>query len=238
MSILQSFQYSDYSVRTTIVDGVPWFVAKDLCGVLGISKYRDAVSRLDDDERGSVKVDTLGGKQELATVSESGMYALVLRSRKSEAQAFRKWITSEVLPSIRKTGGYSAIAQPSNTVALPQNYIEALKALVAAEEQKALLEAEKQLLEDANHGLSEALDELFDYSSIIRVAKYNNASESLFTWHRLKAVSNQMGIEVKKAPCPRFGEKNLYSHDVWRIAYPGVRLPETTTITLAPPHNP
>jgi prophage antirepressor-like protein len=89
-------------------NGDPWFVAKDLCRVLEIEKYRDAVARLDEDERGSELVDTLGGRQEMSTVSESGLYSLIFRSRKPEARRFRKWVTSEVLPAIRKRGVYVA----------------------------------------------------------------------------------------------------------------------------------
>jgi prophage antirepressor-like protein len=100
------FQYSDKTVRTiTDENNEPWFVAKDVCEILDISKHRDAVSRLDD-ERGSVLLDTLGGRQEFSTVSESGLYNLIFQSRKPEARKFRKWVTSEVLPSIRKTGSY------------------------------------------------------------------------------------------------------------------------------------
>ena len=127
--------------------------------------------------------------------------------------------------------GSTAIAQPGQPQ-LPQTYLEALKALVAAEEQRELLEAEKALLEETNHALAEAVDELFDYSSIIRIAKFNGISEKSFKWHRLKAASNKLGLEIKKVPCPRFGEKNLYSHDAWRLAYPGVSLPETTTLVV------
>jgi prophage antirepressor-like protein len=112
MSNLSVFEFESNQVRIITVEGEPWFVAKDLCDVLGISKHRDAISRLDDDERGSFKVDTLGGKQDMATVSESGMYALVLSSRKPEAKPFRKWVTAEVLPNIRKTGKYE-VEQPT-----------------------------------------------------------------------------------------------------------------------------
>lgn len=126
---LSVFVYNAQEVRTIMIDGEPWFVAKDVCEILSIKNSSDALSRLDDDEKGLASTDTLGGKQDLAIVSESGMYALVLRSRKPEAQPFRKWVTSEVLPSIRKTGGYgTAIAQPE-PVALPNRdaveYIEA-----------------------------------------------------------------------------------------------------------------
>ncbi|WP_285828368.1 Bro-N domain-containing protein [Bacteroides acidifaciens] len=93
-------------IRSAVVDGTPLFVAKDICDALGISKYRDALTRLDEDERASISVDTLGGKQSMIAVNESGLYTLVFQSRKPEAKAFRKWVTGEVLPNIRKHGVY------------------------------------------------------------------------------------------------------------------------------------
>lgn len=95
-----------------------------------------------------------------------------------------------------------------------------------------MLEAEKVILENENRQLSEALDELFDYSSIVRIAKFNKVSEKNFNWRSLKAVSIQMGLEIKKVPCPRFETRSLYSHDVWRVTYPEVKLPETTTLVI------
>lgn len=105
-SNVQSFFFEKKDVRVVIHNGEPWFVAKDVCDVLTISKYRDAISILDIDERGSVKVDTLGGVQELTAINESGLYTLIVRSNKPEAKKFRKWVTSEVIPTIRKTGRY------------------------------------------------------------------------------------------------------------------------------------
>ncbi len=102
-------------------DGNPWFVAKDVCDVLSISKHRDAVSFLENDERGSVLVDTLGGKQEMTAVSESGLYSLIFKSRKPEAKKFRKWITSEVIPSLRKTGCYVLNRQSDNPATFNQH---------------------------------------------------------------------------------------------------------------------
>lgn len=89
-------------------------------------------------------------------------------------------------------------------------------------------------LEDDNARQAEVIDELFDYSSIIRIAKYNKVSETSFNWRLLKSASNKLGIEIKKVPCPRFVEKNLYSHDAWRLAYPDFKLPETTTLVINP----
>lgn len=96
------------SIRTLNIDGEPWFVASDVCKALGIANSRDAVARLDEDEKGVALTDTLGGVQNLTTVNEPGLYALVLSSRKPEAKAFKRWITHEVIPSIRKNGGYIA----------------------------------------------------------------------------------------------------------------------------------
>lgn len=95
------------NVRNTIIKGEPWFVAKDVCDILGLTKYRDALMRLDEDDKGCpVLMDTPGGKQEMSTVNESGLYSLIFQSRKPEAKEFKRWVTSEVLPAIRKQGYY------------------------------------------------------------------------------------------------------------------------------------
>ena len=99
----------DASIRMKMIDDKPWFVAKDVCEILGLIKYRDALSHVDDeDKRVSIVVDTLGGPQSMTAVNESGMYALIFQSRKPQAKAFRKWVTSEVLPSLWKYGYYVA----------------------------------------------------------------------------------------------------------------------------------
>ena len=106
MSNLSVFDFEGYEVRLAGTADKPEWVASDVCTVLGISKYRDAISRLEEYQRGSVVVDTLGGKQRVATVTESGLYALIFTSRKEEAKRFQRWVFEEVLPQIRKTGGY------------------------------------------------------------------------------------------------------------------------------------
>ena len=98
-------QFGD--VRVIDRDGEPWFVAADVCRALEIRNSRDAMSRLDDDEKGVASTDTLGGMQEMSVVNEPGLYALVLGSRKPDAKAFKRWITHEVIPSIRKHGMYA-----------------------------------------------------------------------------------------------------------------------------------
>ena len=93
-------------VRTIMRNGEPWFIAKDVCDALGFSKYRDAIAKLDSDERRPLVVDTSAGARTMAAINESGLYAIIMKSRKPTAKKFRKWVTSEVLPSIRKTGSY------------------------------------------------------------------------------------------------------------------------------------
>lgn len=100
--------YKNYQVRTVSKDGFVWWVLKDVCKVLDITNPRNVFNRLDDDEKGVHQIDTLGGKQQMQVISESGLYAVILRSDKPEAKPFRKWVTSEVLPSIRKTGRYES----------------------------------------------------------------------------------------------------------------------------------
>ncbi|EJK0229583.1 Bro-N domain-containing protein [Salmonella enterica] len=102
---------SECPVRAIIIDGTPWFVALDVCRAIGIANHRDAVRKLDDDEKGVGSIDTLGGEQETTIISESGLYTLILRCRDAVTPGtipyrFRKWVTGEVLPQIRRTGRY------------------------------------------------------------------------------------------------------------------------------------
>lgn len=107
------FNFGNHSVRIIMRDGQPWFVAFDVCQALGYANSRKAVAdHLDDDERSTVtNSDSRNGGGKLTIINESGLYALVLRSRKPEARKFAKWVTGEVLPSIRKSGGYGQAAQ-------------------------------------------------------------------------------------------------------------------------------
>lgn len=127
------FKFGDSEIRVINKCGEPWFVAKDVCDALNLTNSRKALTALDDDEKGVTLSYTLGGEQNLSIVSESGMYTLVLRCRDavnkgSVPHKFRKWVTAEVLPSIRKTGSYG-------------NTLKAKKALpgkITTEQQEAI----------------------------------------------------------------------------------------------------
>ena len=104
---LMNFENPEFgAVRSILIDGDPWFVAADVCKALELEKTNRALSRLDDDEKGAHSVSTPGGRQRMSIISESGLYSLILGSRKPEARAFKRWITHEVIPSIRKHGAY------------------------------------------------------------------------------------------------------------------------------------
>ena len=141
-------------IRVIDQNGEPWFVAADVCRALEIGNHRDALSRIDADEKGVALTDTLGGKQEMATVNEPGLYSLVLGSRKPEAKAFKRWITHEVIPTIRKHGMYATpdtvekiIEDPDTIIRILQEMKEERAKRVKAEE-KIALDAPKVLFAD------------------------------------------------------------------------------------------
>ena len=114
------------TVRIVVIDDEPWFVGKDVAGVLGYSNSRDALAkRVDAEDKGVAKCDTLGGEQEVTIINESGLYSLVLSSHLPQAKEFKRWVTSEVLPSIRKTGTYTN--KPMSQLDILADSIQALQ---------------------------------------------------------------------------------------------------------------
>ncbi|MFS8370698.1 phage antirepressor KilAC domain-containing protein [Acetobacter indonesiensis] len=107
-----AFDFEGHAVRTINHDGVVWWVLADVCAVLAVAQSHHAANRLDDDEKGRATITTLGGAQEMTVINESGLYSLILTSRKAAAKRFKKWITAEVLPTLRRTGTYSVGASP------------------------------------------------------------------------------------------------------------------------------
>lgn len=109
MNELQIFSNEEFGqIRTVTIDNTPYFVGKDVAAALGYSNARDALSKhVDEEDKGVAKCDTLGGKQDLTVINESGLYALVFGSKLEAAKKFKRWVTSEVLPALRKTGSYN-----------------------------------------------------------------------------------------------------------------------------------
>lgn len=129
-------------IRTLTIDGEPWFVAADVCRALEIGNPSMAVERLDDDEKGISTIDTLGGKQRMTIINEPGLYSLVLSSRKPEAKAFRRWITHEVIPTIRKYGGYMTKSLLEQVLENPNLIYEFARRMLAEQQKNERLRQE------------------------------------------------------------------------------------------------
>ncbi len=142
MNDIQIFNYSGNEVRAIQKDGEPWFVLKDVCAVLDLGSAHKVADRLDEDERNQIPLtDSLGRAQTTTIINESGLYNVILRSDKPEAKPFRKWVTTEILPSIRKHGAYMTENTLENMIASPEFGIKLLTALQEEREQRVKLEA-------------------------------------------------------------------------------------------------
>jgi len=175
MNELQIFNYSDKQVRTITKEGEPWFVAKDVCDVLEISNGRDAVSRLDIDEKDAVGItDAIGRDQQMTIISESGVYALIFSSRKPEAENFKRWIRKEVIPSIRKHGAYMTPDTIEKVLSDPDTIIRLATALKEERQRRLALEPKAQsydILMDATGCLT--MDEVAKILDIRGVGRNN-----------------------------------------------------------------
>lgn len=186
MNDLQIFNYGGNEVRTIEQNGEPWFVLKDVCEVLGLSDTNKTAERLDADELTRIKLVSGGQEREMYCINEPGLYNVILRSDKPEAKPFRKWVTTEVLPSIRKHGAYmtpetlqAALLNPDTMISLCQQ----LKA--AQDENKALqvtnsaLAVDKQIMQPK----AEYFDQIVDrnlLTGVYETAKQLNVSPKKF----------------------------------------------------------
>lgn len=191
MTNLQIFNNDRFGqVRIVPVDGELMFVAKDVCDCLEITKHRDAISRLDSDERGSVKLDTPGGKQDIAAINEYGLYNLVLSSRKPEAKEFKRWITHDVIPAIRKTGSYSVV--------IPQTLPEALRAYADEVEShnatKAIVAQQEQQIAEFKP-VKDYVDKILSSKSCLAITQI--AADYGLSAQELNKILHEAGLQRK-----------------------------------------
>lgn len=187
---LQVFGYEGKEVRTVLRNGEPWFVAADVCAVLELERQQDSVRYLDDDEKGACLVDTSSGRQSMTVINESGLYSLILRSRKPEARKFKKWVTAVVLPSIRKHGLYATTATLETMLSDPDTMISVLQKL--KDEQTRRRELEAKVIEDypkvVFHDTIQAINSegilVKDMAALLTNAGYKTGTHRLFAWLR------------------------------------------------------
>lgn len=147
MNEIQTFTYNGSEVRTIELDGEPWFVGKDVAAVLGYSNSRKALAdHVDDEDKGVTKCDTLGGVQEATVINESGLYSLILSSKLPTAKEFKRWVTSEVLPSVRKHGAYMTQETLQQAILNPDTLIQLCQQLKKEQERSAKLQAKNSAL--------------------------------------------------------------------------------------------
>lgn len=146
MNEIQIFNYNSNEVRTIQRDGEPWFVLKDVCGVLGLTDTSKTAERLDPDELTRIKFVSGGQEREMYIINESGLYNVILRSDKPEAKAFKRWITHEVIPSIRKHGAYMTPETLQQAIMNPDIMIQLCQQLKAEQDRNMALRADNSKL--------------------------------------------------------------------------------------------
>lgn len=236
MSEMQIFEKAEFGkIRVVEHEGQPWFVAKDVCEILELGNPRSSLALLDDDEKDIHSMDTPGGKQGMTIVSESGLYSLILRSRKPEAKAFKRWVTHEVIPSIRKTGGY-LMAKPEDT---PEAILA--RAVLVAQDTIRRIEAERDeaIRTKAEIGsrreatamatasaavrkvtaLENELGRGRDYKAVKGIPWFLHVFEDMpaaysLAGRKLSEMSRRMGYEIEEIEDIRFGSVKAYHVDV------------------------
>lgn len=189
MNDLQVFDFEQKSVRVVMKGSEPWWVAKDVADILEFRDAANAIRLLDEDEKGTQKVSTPGGEQEMSVINESGLYTLIMRSNKPEAKRFRKWVTSEVLPTIRKHGVYMTPQKIEEALTNPDFIIRLAQELKTEREKRTALEAQteadrpKVLFADSVTA-SQTSILIGDLAKLIRQNGYNIGQNRLFQWLR------------------------------------------------------
>ena len=210
--IIKIFENEKFGrIRTITKDGEPWFVIADVCRALEIRNSRMVAGRLDRDELMSVKLTSGGQRREMTVINESGLYAVIIRSDKPQAQSFRKWLTSEVIPTIRRTGGYV-----SNEEMFIENYLPFLDEpyrdlfrlqMTAIEKLNERIRHDQPLVEFANQVSN--TDNLIDMNAMAKLARAENipvGRNKLYGWLKGKGV-----LMANNLPYQAFIDRGYFS---------------------------
>lgn len=217
MNEMQVFNYKSSQVRTVEINNEPWFVLKDVCAVLGIANHKMTAQRLDADEVSQTYLtDSLGRKQETSIINESGLYNVILRSDKPEAKPFRKWVTSEVLPSIRKHGAYMTPEVIERTLTDPDYIIQLATTLKEERQRRRLLERQaeadrpKVLFADAVSASHTSIL-VGELAKLLRQNGVDIGQNRLFSWLRDNGYLIRRSGTDYNMPTQRSMEMGLFS---------------------------
>lgn len=217
MNELQIFNSDEFGeIRTVQIKDDVWFVGKDVAQALGYSNTSDAILKhVDEEDKGVAKCDTLGGAQNLTVINESGVYALVFGSKLESAKRFKHWITSEVLPQIRKTGSYAMAKSPTELMVLMAQELD--KQAKAVEEVKAdmkRLEAKITTIPSEYYtiaGYANLKGKKIDVTRANQLGRY------------AANLSRKYGYDIGRVSDPRYGSVNSYHMDVLRDVFRGIK---------------
>ena len=230
MNELQVFKNEEFGeIRTVEQGGDTWFIANDVCRALELDNSRQALSRLDEDEKDVTLNDTLGGMQTMAIINESGLYSLVLSSRKPEAKAFKRWITHEVLPAIRRTGSYSN--QPTGGKLLAMAVLEAQKLLEAKDEEIARMKPKEIFADSVASSHSTIL--IGELAKILKANGYETGQKRLFETFRQDGFLIKRNGSDYNMPTQKAMELGLFEIKETVINNPdgSIRVSKTTKVT-------
>ena len=238
MSNIRIFNYNSVEVRTIQNDGEPWFVLRDVCNVLGLGTPARVAERLDPDEVSQTHItDSMGRQQETTIINESGLYNVILRSDKPEAKPFRKWVTSEVLPTIRRHGMYATpdtvekmLADPDTTIKLLET-IKQERAARMALEAKAEADKPKVLFADAVSASHTSIL-VGDLAKLLRQNGVEIGQNRLFSFLREKGYLCSQG-ERYNLPTQRSMDRGWFQVKETTINQPNgsVRITRTVKVT-------
>ena len=240
MNELKIFENAEFgTIRTFVIDNEPWFVGKDVAEILGYTNKRKAIlDHVDDDDKGVTKCDTLGGTQEMTIINESGLYSLTLSSKLPSAKSFKRWITSEVIPSIRKNGGYifgqNSLSDDellAKALMVAQNKITERDKIIAEQQKKIDRDASKVLFADAV-STSDTSILVGELAKLIKQNGYDIGQNRLFEWLRDNGYLMKVGTS-KNMPTQYSMNLGLFDVKESSIQNPdgSVRITRTTKVT-------
>lgn len=241
MSDVTPFNFEDHEIRVVMLDGEPWFVVKDVCRAIEITNVRQAALRIEAEDRCQTSVLTAGGAQQMWVVNESGLYELVFASNKPEARRFRRWVTSEVLPQIRKTGSYSTTLSPAEMLLQQcQMLVEQERRTRAIEEQNRRIVVEQRRISSRQEAQDEILDDFGGEIGALKVdvetLKENHERVTAIGFANLRKIRSDVdflrqigikaaslarwqGVPVSRAHSTVWGEVNAWPLEIWDEAY-------------------
>ncbi|KWX79956.1 phage antirepressor KilAC domain-containing protein [Paenibacillus jilunlii] len=215
MNQLQNFIYGQQQVRSTVIDGEPWFIAKDVCDVLEVGNPSQAISRLDEDEKNTIILNEGNrGNPTVVIVNEPGLYSLILGSRKPEAKQFKRWITHEVIPSIRKHGAYMTPQTIEQAITSPDFLIQLANKIKDEQEKNKFLEQKIESDKPKVHfaeSVEISKDSILvaDLAKLLRQKGVEIGEHRLYRWLREEGYLIKSGTEYNR-PTQRSMEMGLF----------------------------